>query len=87
MLTCSSELSRNYRVGRGLGQGRALAEVVAEIGQVAEGVRNARSTIALAQRQGIEMPICEAVHCVLYEGVSAQDAARALMTRALKAEV
>ncbi len=86
MLTCSSELSRNYRVGRGLGQGRGLADVVAELGQVAEGVGNARSVVALAERQGVEMPICQAVHAVLYQGVSARDAAAALMARALKAE-
>jgi glycerol-3-phosphate dehydrogenase (NAD(P)+) len=86
MLTCSSELSRNYRVGRGLGQGRALAEVVAELGQVAEGVGNARSTVDLARRHGVEMPICQAVHDVLYDGVSARDAASSLMARALKAE-
>ncbi len=86
MLTCSSTLSRNYRVGVGLGQGRALEEIVADLGQVAEGVGNARSTIALARRHGVEMPICEAVYAVLYEGVSAHDAARALMARALRPE-
>ncbi|MBK6872216.1 MAG: NAD(P)-dependent glycerol-3-phosphate dehydrogenase [Kineosporiaceae bacterium] len=87
MLTCSSELSRNYRVGRGLGKGRPLEEVVAELGQVAEGVGNARSTMALARRHGVDMPISEAVHGVLYEGLSAREAATALMTRALKPEV
>lgn len=86
LLTCSSELSRNYRVGRGLGQGKALDDVVAELGQVAEGVGNARSTMALAERYGVDMPICSAVHSVLYEGLPARDAATALMARALKAE-
>jgi len=86
MLTCSSELSRNYRVGRGLGQGRPLAEIVAELGQVAEGVGNTRSVMALARRYGVDMPISAGVHAVLYEGVSARDAATALMARAFKAE-
>jgi glycerol-3-phosphate dehydrogenase (NAD(P)+) len=86
VLTCSSELSRNYRVGLGLGQGRALAEIVAELGQVAEGVGNTRSTMALAERYQVDMPICAAVHAVLYEGLPAREAATALMARALKAE-
>ncbi|MBL8929236.1 MAG: NAD(P)-dependent glycerol-3-phosphate dehydrogenase [Kineosporiaceae bacterium] len=86
ILTCSSELSRNYRVGRGLGRGRPLGDVVAELGQVAEGVVNARSTLALARRHQVDMPISAAVHAVLYEGLSAREAATALMTRALKPE-
>jgi glycerol-3-phosphate dehydrogenase (NAD(P)+) len=86
MLTCSSELSRNYRVGRALGQGRALDDVVAELGQVAEGVHNARSTMALARRFAVDMPISEAVFGVLYQGLSAREAAAALMARTLKAE-
>ncbi len=86
MLTCSSELSRNYRVGRGLGQGRPLDLIVAELGQVAEGVGNARSIVTLARRQGVEMPLCEAVNSVLHDGVSARDAATGLLSRALKPE-
>lgn len=87
ILTCSSELSRNYRVGLGLGKGRALADIVAELGQVAEGVGNARSVMALATRYQVDMPISAGVHAVLYEEVSAQDAAAALMARAFKPEV
>lgn len=86
LLTCSSELSRNYRVGRGLGAGRPLAAVVAELGQVAEGVQNARSTVALARRLGVEMPICEAVHDVLHSGVGVREAALGLLSRAMKPE-
>jgi glycerol-3-phosphate dehydrogenase (NAD(P)+) len=86
MLTCSSPLSRNYRVGFGLGAGRALEDIQAELGQVAEGVHNARSTMALARKHNVDMPICEAVHEVLHGGLSARDAATALMTRTLKPE-
>jgi len=86
MLTCSSSLSRNYRVGLALGQGRALDDVQAELGQVAEGVRNAASTMALARKYSVDMPISEAVHEVLYGGLSARHAAVALMTRDLKPE-
>lgn len=66
VLTCSSVKSRNYRVGYGLGQGRRLAEVQAELGQVAEGVLNAKSIKALAERAGVEMPISFVIHDVLY---------------------
>lgn len=86
MLTCSSPLSRNYRVGFALGQGRGLQEVQAELGQIAEGVQNAKSTMALARKYSVDMPICEAVHDVLYGGLAARDAALGLMTRDLKAE-
>jgi len=86
VLTCSSQLSRNRTVGFELGRGRSLPEIQAEIGQVAEGVLNARSTRALAQRYGVDMPICEAVHRVLYEGFPPHEAVVELMTRETKPE-
>ena len=81
VLTCSSEQSRNHTVGVELGRGRNLADITAGLGQVAEGVLNARSTRSLAHRHAVSMPICETVYGVLYEGVSPKDAVINLMTR------
>ncbi len=86
LLTCSSVLSRNFRVGLGLGHGKTLEEVQAELGQVAEGVVNARSTAAMAERWGVDMPISDIVHQMLYRGLAPADAVPLLMSRAMKPE-
>jgi glycerol-3-phosphate dehydrogenase (NAD(P)+) len=67
VLTCTGDLSRNRRVGLGLGQGKKLVEVLEELGQVAEGVITARSAHDLARRIGVDMPITEQVYLMLYE--------------------
>lgn len=87
VLTCSSDLSRNRTVGRGLAAGKTAAEVEKELGQVAEGVRNARSVHDLAKKLGIEMPISETMYRVLYEGLPPRDAVNALMLRETKPEL
>jgi glycerol-3-phosphate dehydrogenase (NAD(P)+) len=87
VLTCSSDLSRNRTVGRGLAAGKKLEEIQRELGQVAEGVRNARSTRDLAARLGVEMPITETVYAVIYEGLDPREALTRLMMRETKAEI
>lgn len=86
VLTCTGGLSRNRRVGLALGQGRKLEEVLAEMGQVAEGVKNTLSAYKLAQREGVEMPIVETMHAILYLELPVESAVDALMGRKLKAE-
>jgi glycerol-3-phosphate dehydrogenase (NAD(P)+) len=86
VLTCSSDLSRNRTVGRRLAEGRPLEQIEREIGQVAEGVRNARSVHDLAARLEVEMPICDTVFRLLYEGVPPREAVTALMMRETKPE-
>jgi glycerol-3-phosphate dehydrogenase (NAD(P)+) len=86
VLTCTGDLSRNRRVGLGLGQGRSLAAVLEELGQVAEGVVTARSAWQLAQKTGVDMPIVEQVYRMLYEDKPATDVLRDLMGRGRKAE-
>jgi glycerol-3-phosphate dehydrogenase (NAD(P)+) len=81
ILTCTDNTSRNRRVGLGLGQGRKLKDVVAEVGQEAEGVATARELYALARKTDVEMPITEQVYRVLYEGLSPQAAVEALLKR------
>ncbi len=87
VLTCSSDLSRNRTVGRGLAAGKTADEIQRELGQVAEGVRNAKSARELAKRLGVEMPITEAIYRVLYENASPKEAVTALMMRETKPEL
>jgi glycerol-3-phosphate dehydrogenase (NAD(P)+) len=85
-LTCTGQQSRNRFVGEQIGGGRSLAEVLAEMPEVAEGARTCLAVPTMAARVGTEAPIAEAVVRVLYEGVPPRDAIGQLMTRALKAE-
>lgn len=86
VLTCTGSLSRNRFVGQELGKGRALAEILAEMREVAEGVRTSKAVKQLSDRLRIEMPVTNEVHSVLYEGKSAAEAARELMSRPLRGE-
>ncbi|HZN56421.1 MAG TPA: NAD(P)H-dependent glycerol-3-phosphate dehydrogenase [Candidatus Polarisedimenticolaceae bacterium] len=86
VLTCTGGLSRNRRVGQALGRGERLADVAARMHQVAEGIRTARSARALAAKAGVEMPIVEEVHRILYEDGDPRQAVLRLMTRPLGAE-
>jgi glycerol-3-phosphate dehydrogenase (NAD(P)+) len=87
VLTCSSDLSRNRTVGRGLAAGKTAEAIQQELGQVAEGVRNARSAHELAKRLHVDMPITDMVFRVLYEGVTPRDGVTQLMTRETKPEM
>ncbi len=86
VLTCTGSLSRNRSLGMEIGQGRPLDEVLRTRDTVAEGVVTTRSARALAQREGVEMPIVETVYRVLFAGQPARDAIGELMSRELKAE-
>jgi glycerol-3-phosphate dehydrogenase (NAD(P)+) len=86
VLTCTGALSRNRYVGQELGRGRALAEILGGMHEVAEGVRTTRAVKMLAGSREIEMPITEQVHAVLYEGKSVREAAGDLMARPLRGE-
>jgi glycerol-3-phosphate dehydrogenase (NAD(P)+) len=79
--TCSSGLSRNHQVGVGLASGRSLDEVLSGMSEVAEGVDTTRAAIELAHRSGVEMPIAEQMHDVLFRGKSPVEAVRDLMVR------
>ena len=83
ILTATGELSRNYTLGQKLGRGLPLAKCIPAGGIVAEGVRNAESINALAERHQIEMPICRAVYGVVHEGVSCIKALQGLLERDL----
>ncbi len=84
--TCMSPLSRNHRVGVGLGRGLPLAEVVARTGQIAEGVTSCESILALAGSLGVDVPICEGVVAVVHDGQRPELMGDALMARERKPE-
>lgn len=86
VLTCTGALSRNRAVGVEVGRGRPLAEVLAGMEAVAEGVTTTRSALALAERQNIEMPIVKAVARILFEGQPPRTAIADLMGRDLRPE-
>ena len=86
VLTAYGSLSRNRRVGVALGQGKNIEQVLSSTRMVAEGVKTAKSTVALARKLNVEMPIAEKMYAVLYEGLKPQDAIDDLMERKLREE-
>ena len=86
VLTCTGSLSRNRAVGMEVGRGATLQEALAGKQTVAEGVATTRSALALATREGVEMPIVAMVNRVLFDGHPAQRAVADLMSRELRAE-
>lgn len=86
VVTCMSKHSRNRHLGEQIGKGRTLQEIEAEMKMVAEGVRTTQSVLELARRHGVEMPITEAVHAILFEGKQPKIAVNDLMTRSAKHE-
>ena len=81
VLTCTGDLSRNREVGIRLAKRKALAEILAELGHVAEGVQSAVAVLGLARERGVEMPITEAVCAVLFEAQPPEEAVRQLLAR------
>ncbi|MCS3457135.1 glycerol-3-phosphate dehydrogenase (NAD(P)+) [Aeromonas sp. BIGb0405] len=81
VLTCTDNQSRNRRFGLALGAGKEVDTAMAEIGQVVEGYRNTKEVHLLAARYGVEMPICEQIFQVLYQGRNPKEAAIALLSR------
>lgn len=87
IVTCSSNRSRNYRVGYAMGQGKALDEAVETLGQVAEGVNTVSLVCAKARQEGIYMPLAEGLYQVLFNNVPARDMAKLLMQNEQSSDV
>jgi glycerol-3-phosphate dehydrogenase (NAD(P)+) len=81
LATCSSPLSRNYRVGHRLGKGESLEVILADLGSTAEGVGTTRSVAEFAKAHSIEMPITSGVYALLDRKITVDEAIRALMMR------
>ncbi|HUH83885.1 MAG TPA: NAD(P)H-dependent glycerol-3-phosphate dehydrogenase [Stellaceae bacterium] len=86
VLTCGSLQSRNHSLGVALGEGRALADILAERRSVAEGVTSAAAAAALARHLGIDMPITAAVDAILHKGAAIDEAIAGLLARPFKVE-
>jgi len=84
--TCTSEHSRNRRVGYRLGQGTTLSEILSDMPMVAEGVYATTVVHEIASEKGVEMPITDAVYRLLYEGADPLALVEEIMTRAPKQE-
>ena len=86
IVTCTSMHSRNRRCGILVGQGKSPREAMEEVGAVVEGYYAAFSAHQLAEKAGVEMPICQCAYRVLYEGQPARDVVDSLMNRNKKRE-
>ena len=87
VLTCTDDQSRNRRLGLALGHGRSLEEAQRAIGQVVEGATAASAVRLVAEREGVEMPICLEVYRIMREARPVRDALQALMGREVRSEM
>ena len=79
VVTCSSALSRNYRIGFALGQGKSVEEAAAEVGQVAEGINTVKLVVERANELGVYMPLASGLYQVIYKGQSISNIISSLM--------
>ncbi len=86
IVTCTSVHSRNHSVGERLGAGEKIGDILGSMQMVAEGVWNSKVVHDLAKRLCVDMPICELVYALCYEGYDAKQAVQAMMSRDLKEE-
>jgi glycerol-3-phosphate dehydrogenase (NAD(P)+) len=86
VLTCTDDQSRNRRFGLAVARGRGIEQAIREIGQVVEGYHAARAVREVATRLGVDMPICEHVYRVIYEGLDIARVVETLMSRAVSKE-
>lgn len=84
--TCTSPVGRNRSAGELIGRGKSADEVIASTSSVIEGIPTTRSVRQLAKNYGVEMPIAEGVHAILFEGKEVIAALSELMSRSLKEE-
>lgn len=86
ILTCTGNLSRNYTVGKKIGKGMTLKQILSEMCMVAEGVKTTKSVYNLSRKLGVAMPIFHEIYHVLYDNNDPGKAVKRLMTRNLKQE-
>jgi glycerol-3-phosphate dehydrogenase (NAD(P)+) len=86
VLTCTDDQSRNRRFGRALAAGKPVEQAIAEIGQVVEGYHAAKAVHLVAEKLGVDMPICRHVYEVLHGGVPIDQVVKAMLARAVTPE-
>ena len=87
IVTCSTPLSRNYRIGLALGKGVPLEEAIAELGQVAEGVNTVKLVQEKAEELGVYMPLASGLYKIIYENDSLENIISSLMLSELALDV
>ncbi|KRL63889.1 NAD(P)H-dependent glycerol-3-phosphate dehydrogenase [Lactobacillus psittaci] len=87
IVTCTSVNSRNWRAGKALGEGKALSDILENMGQVVEGATTAKAVHEICQKEGIDMPICEAIYKVLYENGDIDTEIKEMMSREKTTEI
>ena len=87
ILTCTGHLSRNHTLGKKIGQGEKVNDILGKMRMVAEGVKTAKSVYNLSRKLKVEMPISHETYRILYEDLSPKEALMRLMTRDLKQEL
>ena len=87
ILTCTGDLSRNHTVGKKIGQGLTLSQILDEMRMVAEGVKTAKSVYDLSRELNVDMPISHGIYGILYDDLNPMDVLGQLMTRDLKNEL
>jgi glycerol-3-phosphate dehydrogenase (NAD(P)+) len=85
--TCTSQHSRNRWAGEQLGRGRSVADIVSSTPKVIEGIPATQAAMQLAQRFGVDLPVCTQVDRVLHHGLPASEAVAALMGREARVEL
>src|SRR4029079_12311503 len=86
VLTCAGDASRNRRVGLALGQGKKMSDILAEMRQVAEGVKTAKVAKELTAKLGVDSPIIDAMYEIIHDGVPVRDAILKLLQRPARSE-
>lgn len=81
IVTCTSNHSRNHNAGYLIGKGKSVQDAMKEVNQVVEGVYSAKAAYNLAKKYNVSMPIVEQINKVLFEGISATEAIKNLLTR------
>lgn len=87
ILTCTSNLSRNYRVGYAIGEGKSLDDILNEIGQVVEGVNTLKIVKQKADEMNIYMPLVQALHAILFENEDIMASVQRLMMGEMASDV
>ena len=86
VLTCSSDTSRNRKVGLALGQGKTMVEILDHMRMVAEGVKTTKVAWELARKLEVPAPITEVMYAIVHEGAPARATMQRLSTRSLRSE-
>lgn len=87
IVTCTSPLSRNYRVGYALGQGHTLSEAVEALGEVAEGVNTLRLVREKAEEMGVYMPLVSGLYEVVFNHAPVEEVIRRMMLNEQNSDV